>query len=98
MLAYARAQAPGLSLPTVESAHIDKQIDRVLSNDTFQGCAEDAVPAAHYLEARETLRVAAGTIENIDDSLTIASIGALTGQPSLVALLYTSPTPRDATL
>lgn len=89
MLAYARAQAPGLSLPTVESAHIDKQIDRVLSNDTFQGCAEDAIPAAHYLEARETLRVAAGTIENIDDSLTIASIGALTGQPSLVATGYT---------
>lgn len=89
MLAYARAQAPGLSLPTVESAHIDKQIDRVLSNDTFQGCAEDAVPAAHYLEARETLRVAAGTIENIDDSLTIASLGALTGQPALVATGYT---------
>lgn len=89
MLAFARAQAPGLSLPTDESAHIDEQINRVLADDTFLGSVEDAIPAAHYLEARETLRMAAGIIENIDDSLTIASLGALTGQPSLVATGYT---------
>ncbi|OFN76783.1 MULTISPECIES: hypothetical protein [unclassified Corynebacterium] len=89
MLAYARAQAPGLSLPTDESAHIDEQINRVLADDRFLGSVEDALPAAQYLEARETLRVAAGTIENIDDSLTIASLGALTGQPALVATGYT---------
>lgn len=89
MLAFARAQAPGVSLPTDESAHIDEQINRVLADDRFLGSVEDAVPAAQYLEARETLRVAAGTIENIDDSLTIASLGALTGQPALVATGYT---------
>lgn len=89
MLAFARAQAPGGSLPTDESAHIDEQINRVLADDRFLGSVEDAVPAAQYLEARETLRVAAGTIENIDDSLTIASLGALTGQPALVATGYT---------
>lgn len=89
MLAYARAQAPGLSLPTDESTHIDEQINRVLADDTFLGSLEDAVPAAHYLEARETLRVAAGTIKNVDDSFTIAALGALTGQPSLVAAGYT---------
>ncbi|MHC2799374.1 hypothetical protein [Corynebacterium hesseae] len=89
MLAYARAQAPGLSLPTDESAHIDEQINRVLADDTFLGSLEDAVPAALYLEARETLRVAAGTIKNVDDSFTIAALGALTGQPSLVAAGYT---------
>lgn len=89
MLAFARAQAPGFSLPTDESAHIDEQINRVLADDRFLGSVEDAVPAAQYLEARETLRVAAGTIENIDDSLTIASLGALTGQPALVATGYT---------
>ncbi|OFP66365.1 hypothetical protein HMPREF2978_04935 [Corynebacterium sp. HMSC074C01] len=89
MLAFARAQAPGVSLPTDESAHIDEQINRVLADDRFLGSVEDALPAAQYLEARETLRVAAGTIENIDDSLTIASLGALTGQPALVATGYT---------
>lgn len=88
MLAYARSQSPGLTLPTVESANIEKQISRVLPEDSFLGSAEDARPAAQYLEAREILRQAAGTIENANDSFTIAALGALTGQPDLVATGY----------
>ena len=88
MLAYARSQGPGLTLPTVESANIEKQIGRVIARDSFLGSAEDARPAAQYLEARETLRQAAGTIENANDSFTIAALGALTGQPDLVATGY----------
>lgn len=88
MLAYARSQSSGLTLPTTESAHIDKQTNRVIAKDSFLGSIEDAHPAALYLEARETLRQAAGTIEDANDSFAIASIGVLTGQPDLVATGY----------
>ena len=88
MLDYARSQESGLTLPTSESAHIDSQIERVINGDVFIGSIEDATPAAHYLEAREILRETAGTIDNVDDSLTIASLGAITGQPQLVGYGY----------
>ena len=88
MLAYARSRAAGLPLPTKESQHIEKQINRVMKRDSFLGSLEDARPAALYLEARETLYQAAGTITNANDSFTIASIGALTGKPELVATGY----------
>ncbi|WP_296132998.1 hypothetical protein ACKFRM_02205 [Corynebacterium sp. YSMAA1_1_D6] len=88
MLDYARSQESGLTLPTSESAHIDSQIERVINDDVFIGSIEDAAPAAHYLEAREILRETAGTIDNVDDSLTIASLGAITGQPQLVGHGY----------
>ena len=88
MLEYARSQESGLTLPTSESAHIDSQIERVINDDVFIGSIEDAAPAAHYLEAREILRETAGTIDNVDDSLTIASLGAITGQPQLVGHGY----------
>ena len=88
MLDYARSQESGLTLPTSESAHIDSQIERVINDDVFIGSIEDAAPAAHYLEAREILRETAGTIDNVDDSLTIASLGAITGQPQLLSLIH----------
>lgn len=69
-------------------AEVNAEIEKAFSDDVFSGSLEDSAALSYFFLSREALRRMLGNAPSSKDYYHVASLGAITGQPSLINIGY----------